>query len=345
MSFTITNRSTGHSFAATPGVSVLQSALNAGYVLRHSCRTGLCQTCKTPVLEGTVSYEGSLYGDSHLSGEDRAAGYALLCQARAASDLVIDTEEISGIESFPIRTVPCRVIGLEKAAPDVMLVRLRLPSMENMRYLAGQHIGIIVDEKTQRTYSIANAGKPEGMTELELHIRHMPGGVFTDKLFNGMRVGQLLKFEGPLGTFCLQEQSSKPVIFLASGTGFSPIKAMMEHIIKKEIHKDRKIDLYWGGRRRGDLYLFDLAQKWAEEHENIRFIPVLSEPSSECAWSGPVGFVHEQVMKDHPDLSTHQVYACGAPLMVRAARADFAAKCNMDAKDFLADEFLSQSDR
>ncbi|MDH7798925.1 MULTISPECIES: CDP-6-deoxy-delta-3,4-glucoseen reductase [unclassified Beijerinckia] len=345
MSFTITNRSTGHSFPAIPGASVLQAALSAGYVLRHSCRTGLCQTCKTPVLSGTVTYEGSLYGDSHLSEQDRADGFALLCQARAKSDLLIDTDELSGIESFPIKTVPCRVIGLDKVAPDVMLVRLRLPSMENMRYAPGQHIGLIIDDKTQRTYSIANDCKPEGVTELELQVRHMPGGLFTDKLFNGLRVGQLLKFEGPLGTFFLQEKSNKPIIFLASGTGFSPIKAMMEHIIKRGIHRSRKIDLYWGGRRRADLYLFDLAQRWSEEHESIRFVPVLSEPSDACAWSGSTGLVHAQVMKDHPDLSGHQVYACGAPLMIRAARSDFATKCNMDARDFLADEFLSQSDR
>ncbi|MFM0212246.1 CDP-6-deoxy-delta-3,4-glucoseen reductase [Paraburkholderia sediminicola] len=343
MSFNVTIKCSGHSYTTAPGASVLQSGLNAGYMLPYNCRSGLCRMCKTRVLEGEIAY-GDKPLDSYLSEKDRAEGFALLCQAHALSDLVIDADELVDLQSVRSRMVPCRIVGLDKAAPDVMIVKLRLPMNENMLYMAGQHISMILNEKVERMYSIANACRPEGVTELELHIRHLPGGAFTDRLFNEFKVRMLSRFEGPLGTFFIREHSAKPMIFLASGTGFAPIKAMMEDVINKGINKDRKVDFYWGARNRRDLYMYDLAQQWARDHTNIRFIPVLSEPTSECAWDGAVGFVHQQVISDHPDLSSHQIYACGAPVMVRAARNDFVAQCNADPKDFYADEFLSAAD-
>lgn len=343
MSFTVTIKCSGHSFTATPDASVLQAGLNAGYMLPYNCRSGLCRTCKTRVLEGEVGY-GDKPLDTYLSAQDRAEGFALLCQAHARSDLLIDADEFVDLQNLRSRIVPCRIVSLVKAAPDVMVVKLRIPMNENLLYMAGQHVNILFNDEVRRMYSIANACRSEGVTELELHIRHLSGGAFTDKLFNEFKAGMLTKFEGPLGTFFIREHSDKPMIFLASGTGFAPIKAMMEHVIGKGINKDRKIDFYWGARSRRDLYMFDLAQQWGRDHANIRFIPVLSEPTAECEWNGQVGFVHRQVMADHPDLSAYQIYACGAPVMVRSARHDFVTECGADPKEFFADEFLSAAD-
>jgi CDP-4-dehydro-6-deoxyglucose reductase, E3 len=343
MSFTVTIKSSGHSFIAAPNASVLQSGLNAGFMLPYNCRSGLCRTCKTQVLKGEVGY-GDKPLDTYLSPGDRAKGFALLCQAHALSDLVIDADELLDGQSIRPAIVPCRIVSLERAAPDVMIVKLRLPMNENMRYMAGQHVGIFLNDQVQRMYSIANACRTEGVTELELHIRHLPGGAFTDKLFSEFKVRMLAKFDGPLGSFFMRTHSQKPIIFIASGTGFAPIKAMIEDAINKGINKERSIDFYWGGRRRRDIYMYELAKKLAREHANIRFIPVLSQPSTECAWDGAVGYVHEQVMADHPNLSEHQIYACGAPAMVRAARDEFVTVCRADPKEFFADEFLTAAD-
>ena len=156
-----------------------------------------------------------------------------------------------------------------------------------------------------------------------------------------MKERDILRFEGPLGTFYLREDSAKPIVMVASGTGFAPIKAMCEAAIEKGMK--RPVSLYWGCRARRDLYMLDIPSAW--EHPNFRFVPVLSDPTPECRWSGRIGFVHRAVMEDFPDLSGHQVYACGAPVMVDAARADFSAECKLPDEEFFADSFLTEADR
>jgi CDP-4-dehydro-6-deoxyglucose reductase len=174
-------------------------------------------------------------------------------------------------------------------------------------------------------------------------VRHTPGGLFTDHVFGGLKVRDLLRFEGPLGSFYLREDSDKPVVMVASGTGFAPIKAMCEYAFEKKLEQDRPITLYWGCRAKRDLYMLDLPRSW--QRPGFKFVPVLSDPTPECRWSECTGFVHRQVMADFPDMSGIQVYACGTPLMVEAAREDFSARCGLPLDEFYADSFLTEADK
>ena len=247
---------------------------------------------------------------------------------------------------MPIKKIPCRVASLEKAAPDVTIVKLQLPATERMQFLAGQYVEFILRDGKRRSYSIANPPHEEG--PIELHIRHMPGGAFTDYVFGAkegapaMKERDILRFEGPLGSFFLREESDKPIILLASGTGFAPIKAIVEHA--QFIGSTRPMTLYWGGRRPQDLYMHAKAEEWARTIPGFTYVPVVSNALPEDAWTGRTGFVHQAVMADHPDLSNHEVYACGAPVVINSARADFAAQCQMHPDAFFADSFTSEAD-
>jgi CDP-4-dehydro-6-deoxyglucose reductase len=320
-----------HSFAVEDGDTILESALREGYVIAYGCRNGACGTCKGRVLEGTVDY--GTYQAQALSAQDKAQGYALFCQARPLSDVVIECREISAARDIAIRTLPCRVERMERLAPDVMMLHLRLPANERLQFLAGQYIDILLKNGTRRSFSMANA--PHDDTHLQLHLRNY-GGPFSQYVFDRMKEREILRFEGPLGTFFLREDSDRPVILLASGTGFAPIKAIVEHAIYKGIR--RPMALYWGGRTRSDLYLNALPERWQREY-GIRYTPVLSEPRPEDSWTGRTGFVHRVVMEDIPDLSGFQVYACGTPLMVDAAHRDFTAQCQLPEDEFYSDAF------
>jgi len=320
-----------HSFEVEDGDTILESALREGYVIAYGCRNGACGTCKGRVLEGTVDH--GTYQEQALSLQDKTQGYALFCQARPLSDLVIESREISAVRDIAIKTLPCRVEKMERLAPDVMMLNLRLPANERLQFLAGQYIDILLKDGTRRSFSMANA--PHDDTHLQLHLRNY-GGPFSQHVFNRMKERDILRFEGPLGTFFLREDSDKPVILLASGTGFAPIKAIVQHAIYKGIA--RSMVLYWGGRVRSDLYLSALPERWEREHF-IRYVPVLSEPRPEDNWTGRTGFVHRAVMGDHPDLSAYQVYACGSPLMVDAAHRDFTAQCGLPEEEFYSDAF------
>ena len=227
-----------------------------------------------------------------------------------------------------------------------MIVKLQLPATERFQFLAGQYIEFLLKDGKRRAYSLASAPHAEG--PLELHIRHMPGGTFTDFVFGSnesgtmMKEKDILRFEGPLGSFFLREDSEKPIIFLASGTGFAPIKAIIEHIRHQGI--TRPISLYWGGRRPHDLYHDAQCQTWAQELPNFKYIPVISDALAEDAWTGRTGFVHQAVMHDFPNMSGHQVYACGAPIVVESARNEFVAQCQLPADQFFADAFTSAAD-
>jgi CDP-4-dehydro-6-deoxyglucose reductase len=339
MSHTVTLKPSGHCFEVKEGQNILQAGLDAGFMMPYSCRTGVCRTCRGTLREGRVDY-GAVH-PTYLPDSDKAKGYALLCQARPLSDLVVEVRELEGMAGIRPRMIPCRVEKLERPAPDVALVGLRLPMNENFRFLAGQYIDLLLKDQKRRSYSIAVPPRPEGVTYLELHVRHTPGGLFSDHLFSKAKVRDILRFEGPLGTFYLREDSDKPVVMVASGTGFAPIKAMCEAAFEKNL--SRPITLYWGCRARRDLYLLDLAQQW--HRPNFSFVPVLSDPTPECNWTGRTGFVHRAVMQDFPDLSGVQVYACGAPVMVDAARADFSSQCGLPAEEFFADSFLTEADK
>jgi CDP-4-dehydro-6-deoxyglucose reductase len=219
-------------------------------------------------------------------------------------------------------------------------VQLKLPANEKLVFLAGQYIEFLLKDGSRRSFSMANA--PHDAELLELHIRHVSGGRFTDHVFNKMKERDILRCEGPFGTFFLREDSDKPIVFVASGTGFAPIKAVIEYMFHKGI--SRPATLYWGGRRPKDLYMNALAERWAAEHVGFKYVPVISEALAEDDWRGRSGFVHRAVMQDFPDLSGYQVYACGVPVMVDAARRDFTVTCKLPEDEFYADSFTTQAD-
>jgi CDP-4-dehydro-6-deoxyglucose reductase len=332
----------GRMFEADVGRNVLASALAAGIALPYSCRTGNCQTCRARIAAGEVDHGAT--NSQFLSAADKAAGFALLCQARPLSDLRVEATEIAGLAATKPRVLPCRVVRIERPAPDVTILELRLPPNDQFRFVAGQYVEFILAGDKRRAYSIASVPKAGGLARLELHLRHSPGGLFTDRVFSTLREKELLQIEGPLGTFVLRDDEA-PIVFVAASTGFAPIKSMLEDAFARGVHRQRPIVLYWGARTRAGLYLFDTVQRWASEEPNFRFVPVLSEPTPACAWQGRTGFVHEAVLSDLPDLSPYHVYACGSPLMVEAAKRDFRARGKLHEDAFFADEFLTEADR
>ncbi len=338
MTHQVTIRNTGHQFPAQAGENVLQAALNAGLVLPYGCRDGACGTCKGKLLEGSIDY--GEYSDKAMSAEEKANGHALFCQAKPLSDIVIEAREVRNAGDIQIKKLPARVAAVERVADDVMIIRLKLPASERLMFLAGQYIDILLKDGTRRSFSMANA--PHDDEFVELHVRHVPGGSFTDHVFLKMKERDMLRFEGPLGTFFLREESAKPIVFVASGTGFAPIKAITEAALKKGI--SRPMTLYWGARRPKDVYLNELPQRWAAAHPGLRYVPVISEALPEDNWQGRTGFVHRAVMEDFPDLSAHQVYACGVPIMVDSAKRDFTAKCGLPENEFFADSFTTAAD-
>ncbi len=334
----VTLKPSGHSYEVEDGKTVLQAGLDAGHMLPYSCRAGVCRTCRGTILEGKVDY-GAVHA-TYLPDVDKAKGYALLCQAKPLSDLTVEVREVHGVRP---RIIPCRVERLDKPAPDVAVLGLRLPMNENFRFLAGQYIDILLKEGKRRSYSLATKPDPGGVTALEIHVRQTPGGLFTEQVFSKLKVRDLLRFEGPLGSFYLREESDKPIVMVASGTGFAPIKSICELALEKNLQKTRPITLYWGCRIKRDLYMLDLPQGWVRP--GFKFVPVLSEPTPECQWTGRTGFVHRAVMQDFPDMSGVQVYACGAPIVIEAARRDFSEQCRLPAEEFYADSFLTEADK
>ncbi len=332
MPFSVTIQPSGHRFTTDDDESVLAAALRQGYNLPYGCRNGACGSCKGRLLAGEIDFGD--YQPTALTEAERAAGQALFCCARARSDLEIECREVAAVKDIQIRKMPCRVQAMERAAPDVLIVSLRLPQNERLQYLAGQYVDVIMKDGTRRSFSMANA--PHADDCLQLHIRNY-GGVFSRHAFERMKERDILRFEGPFGTFFLREESTKPIILLASGTGFAPIKAIVEHAL--HVGSTRPLHLYWGGRMRAYVYLDELVQGWQRDHAHLTYTPVLSEPTAADAWTGRTGLVHLAVLQDHPDLSAFQVYACGNPLMVEAARHDFAGRAGLPPDELYSDAF------
>jgi CDP-4-dehydro-6-deoxyglucose reductase, E3 len=342
MSFHVTIQPAERSFEVERDEPILAAAIRQGVGLPYGCRDGACGSCKSRLLEGRVIH--GAHQLKALSAEEEAAGFILTCCATPQTDCVVEARSVPGAGQFPILKLPSRVLSIERPAPDVAIVRLQLPANQNLRYHAGQYVEFILQGGARRSYSMANAPHDLGSPPaIELHIRHMPGGRFTDHVFGAMKVRDILRVEGPFGSFFLREDSAKPIVLLASGTGFAPIKAIIEHMRMKGM--TRPAVLYWGCRRKADLYLHDWCERTAAEMPQLRYVPVLSEPTPEDAWSGRTGFVHQAVMADLPDLSGHQVYACGAPVMVESAQRDFVQRCGLPAEEFYADAFTSEADK
>ena len=330
----VTIKNSGHTFDVRPSQTVLQAAIDAGINLPYGCRNGACGSCKAKLISGKVMHTD--YQSSAMSDAELAAGNALLCCAMALEDLTIECREVGGLAGIKPRILPARVAKKEQLAHDVIALHLQLPASERLQFKAGQYIEFILKDGKRRAFSIANAQHDAEF--LQLHIRVIPGGVFSEYVANELVEKAILRIEAPFGNFFLREDSNKPVIFVAGGTGFAPVKGIIEHMLFNNIPRD--IILYRGARQQQDLYMHELCEKWAEFIPHLTYIPVISEPQDD-SWQGRVGLVHEAVLADaisqNRDLSGYQAYVCGAPGMCEAAHTSFIQQ------GLLADEFFSDA--
>lgn len=332
MAFNVQIEASGHAFQVEDDESVLDAALRQGLALPYGCRNGACRSCKGKLIEGEIHYpEGT---PKALTPLDTEQGWTLFCKARPKSDLRIDVEEIVGAGDIVVRMLPCRVLAKEQLAHDVIELRLQLAQSERLQFLAGQYVDIVLRDGRRRAFSLANAPHDDG--HLELQIRRVPGGEFSGYVFESLKEKALLRIRGPLGSFYLRKKDQRPVILMAGGTGFSPIKSIVEDALNENY--PHEMHLYWGARSRRDLYKHQLASRWAEEYENFHYVPVLSEPLPEEAWEGRTGFVHQAVAEDFADLSAYSVYMSGPPVMVNAGRETFAG-LGLDQKYMHSDSF------
>ncbi len=342
MSFQVTLQPAGRSFTVERDEPILAAAIRQGIGLPYGCKDGACGSCKSRLLQGRVIH--GAHQHKALSAAEEETGLILTCCGTPQTDCVVEARMVPGAGEHPVLKMPTRVLAIERAAPDVIVLRMQLPANQNFQYRAGQYVEFILRDGARRSYSMANAPSRLGSPPaIELHIRHMPGGQFTDQVFSTLKERDILRAEGPFGSFFLREDSDKPMVLLASGTGFAPIQALIEQMQDKGT--TRPAVLYWGCRRKADLYRHDWCLQQAAAMPQLSYVPVLSEPTADDAWTGRTGFVHEAVMTDWPDLSTHQVYACGAPVMVDAAQRDFTARCGLPADEFFADSFTSELDK
>jgi CDP-4-dehydro-6-deoxyglucose reductase len=337
--FSVVVQPSGRTFDVATGEVVLAAGIRQGIGLPYGCKDGACGSCKCKLLTGTVTH--GPHQLKALSLEEEAAGFVLTCCAQAQSDLVLESRQVTEVGALPIKKMPTRVISMVKKSADVMVLQLQLPANDSFAYRAGQYVEFILRDGARRSYSMASA--PNLGPSMELHIRHMPGGKFTDQVFGAMKEKDILRVEGPFGSFFLREDSTKPVILLASGTGFAPIKALIEHM--QHLGSDRNVTLYWGGRRPADLYMQEWVTAQLQTMPTLRYFPVVSDATTEDHWTGRSGYVHCAVMQDFPDLSGHQVYACGAPIVIESARQDFSALAQLPPEEFFADSFTSEADK
>jgi CDP-4-dehydro-6-deoxyglucose reductase, E3 len=311
----------GREFDVVDSETVLDAAIRQGILLPYSCRNGSCGTCKGRLLDGTIDY--GVYEEKALTADERAGGLALFCQARPLSDLVIQAREILAPAHIEIKLLPCRVVRMNRVAHDVMILSLKLPQHERFKFIAGQYIDILLRDGSRRSFSLANP--PQQNDVLEIHVRLVPHGEFTRHVFTEMKEKDLLRFRGPLGIFFLRTEEEpsatppRPALLIAGGTGFAPIKSIVQDAISRGLN--RPMHLYWGARARRDLYLHDLALEFTRTHPQFRYTPVLSKAEPQDAWRGRTGLVHEAVLVDYPDLSGVNVYASGPPPMIDAIRA------------------------
>ncbi|MFK5915263.1 MAG: CDP-6-deoxy-delta-3,4-glucoseen reductase [Woeseiaceae bacterium] len=337
MSYSVHIESTDHKFQVEKDETILDAALRQNIALPYGCRGGGCGACKALLVEGEISYpEGVPHG---ISEDEHNKGFALICQAIAQSDLKIKSKEISATQDIEVKILPCRVQEKIQLNHDVILIKLLLPKTERLQFFAGQYINFLLKNGKHRSFSLANA--PHDDEFLELHIRHIPNGAFTGEVFDAMQEKDMMRIEGPFGNFYLREDSNRPIILMAGGTGFAPVKGIIEHALK--IGLERPMHLYWGVRAKEDLYMDELAQSWAKLNPLLRYTPVLSDPKEKDNWTGRTGFVHNAIMEDYDDLSQYEIYGSGRPEMVYAGRDEFI-KNNLDLDYYYSDAFEYQKD-
>jgi CDP-4-dehydro-6-deoxyglucose reductase, E3 len=322
--------------AVRPGETLLDAGLREGIALAFDCRSGGCGECKAKLLSGSVDF--GAFQPGVLTSKERAAGTILPCVCTPREDVELEYVPAAAPGGAAQRPWFAMVEKMERLSPDVMQVILKLEAGERIAFYAGQYINIVLEDGAKRSFSFATA--PAVNDRIELHIRRIPGGRYTTHVFEQMRPGDRVRFEGPLGSFFLREDSEKPMIFVAGSTGFAPVKSMLEYAFSRGVK--RKMVLYWGVRRPQDLYLRALPEKWTREHPNFTFVPVLSHPAPEDQWTGRTGLVHQAILADFPDLGGYQVYACGSAAMVEAAHPAFNAQ-GLGPDDCFSDAFVPRA--
>jgi CDP-4-dehydro-6-deoxyglucose reductase, E3 len=340
---------TGRSFSVAPGQTLLDAALDASLNLPHSCKGGNCGACRARLLAGTVSYpNGPPLG---LSEADVAEGLILLCQARAQGDLTVETFDLAPADQIEIKQLPCRVERTERWSHDVMGVFLKLPAAEPFEFKPGQYVDIMLSKGRRRSFSIASP--PHDARPLELHVRHVPGGEFTDRLFAHEARGALLTLEGPLGHFVYRAAGTEtsrrapPMLLIGGGTGLAPLKSIIRHVVESRLPRD--MTLFWGVRTARDLYAHAALEDLARQSGRLRYVPVLSSPEPE--WTGRRGYVHEAVLADLESLEGVEIYASGPPEMIEAIRREFPARgmgsgqLSFDSFDYAPDSLARQRTR
>ncbi|MBK9440386.1 MAG: CDP-6-deoxy-delta-3,4-glucoseen reductase [Comamonadaceae bacterium] len=339
--FQVTIEPSHRTFETTAVETILAAGIRQDVNLPYGCKDGACGSCKSKKLSGTVTH--GAHQAKALSDAEEVQGFVLTCCATATSDVVLESRQVISEGAFPLKKMPTRVKLMALESADVMRLVLQLPANELFQYHAGQYVEFLLQGGVRRSYSMANAPHTQsGGAGLELHIRHMPGGKFTDAVFSTMKEREILRIEGPFGSFNLRENSSKPIILLASGTGFAPIKALLEHM--QHTGNQRPVTLYWGGRRPSDLYMDGWVKAKLLEMPTLKYVPVVSDATPGDGWNGRCGFVHLAVLQDHADLSGYQVYACGAPIVVDSAHADYL-RAGLPDDEFFADAFTSEADK
>lgn len=341
MSFQVSIESSGHSFPVEPGQSILDAALQHGIGLPYGCRNGACGSCIATLVSGSIEYPD---GAPDVILPDSPDDQVVICQATATSDLLLRVREVQAEQDISVKILPCRAEHLQRLSHDVMQVQLKLPETERLQFLAGQYIEFILKDGRRRAFSIANA--PHQDEYLELHIRHIPGGSFTGHVFDEMKDRALLRIEGPLGSFYLREDSPRPVIMMAGGTGIAPLKGILDHAFY--IGFDQPIHLFWGVQAKRDLYMDALPKAWADKYPQFSYTAVLSDPGAADpeeadAWQGETGFVNEAVLRAYPQLEPFDIYMSGPPAMIEVATPVFVehgAQLNhlySDAFEFASD--------
>ena len=338
----------GRSVRVRAGQPVLEAALAAGLNLPHSCKSGHCSSCRARLKSGEIRYPGGR--PAGITVEEERTGNILLCQARPLSDLVVEARLIASVADVEIKTLPCRIARLVPLAPDVAQVFLRLPAVETLRFHPGQYLDVLLEGGRRRSFSFANP--PHDHELIELHIRRVAGGGFTEWLFGRLdprpsAAGALLTIEGPFGQFSYREGAGA-VLMIAGGTGFAPLKSMLRHVLERGI--EREIHLYWGARQAHDLYEEALVLDWVRRYPQLRFSAVLSDAKDPGGAHRRLGWVHEAVLADHANLEAFEVYAAGPPAMIEAIRATFPGhglsdeRLHFDSFDYAPDSAVLRTE-
>jgi CDP-4-dehydro-6-deoxyglucose reductase len=322
----------GKNFQSQVGSTLLQSAEQANISLLYSCKNGRCSTCKCKVLAGKTYALGI---ESGLSSKEQEDGWILSCMRSAETDLLLEIDDLVNIKLPLPNTLPCKIKEIKLLATDDIKVILRLPPTSNFQFIPGQYVEVIGPNGTRRSYSLANFTASDN--SIEMHIRAISCGVMTDYWFNQAKQNDLLRIRGPFGTFFLRESFGVDLYFLATGTGISPVKAILDSLANIKIdQRPKSVTLIWGGRNSQDLYL-----EINSTLENFLYVPVHSRPND--YWNGAKGYVQNVLLNLSPNLTNAFVYACGSDSMIKSTKS-LLADAGLPRRRFYADAFVSSGD-